>query len=292
MRWLSFGAPGGERPGVLLADEEVLDVAAAWPHWPRSWRGLLAAGIHPEIERAARAGKFSRRHVRPLASLTLAPPVHDPSKVLALGRNYESHAAEQKRAASSEPLLFAKVPSCLIGHGQTVVVPRHESRPDFEAELALVIGRRCKAVRAEQALDYVAGVTAFNDVSGRDAQFKDRLWLRGKGFDTFGPVGPWVVSLDEIGDPDDLRLQMVINGELRQDARTAEMIVGCGGIVAYISQQMTLLPGDLIATGTPGGVGVFREPPIFLQDGDQMEVHLEGVGVLANPVSRPALHPG
>jgi 2-keto-4-pentenoate hydratase/2-oxohepta-3-ene-1,7-dioic acid hydratase in catechol pathway len=288
MKWLSFGPQGGERPGVLLDENTVLDVAAAWPQWPRSWRGLLAAGMASEIERLIGAGEFSQRHVHPLEGLILAPPVPDPSKVVALGRNYESHAAEQKRAASTEPLLFAKAPSSLIGHGQTVRVPPHESQPDFEAELALVIGLRSKDVRHEDALDHVAGITAFNDVSGREAQFKDRLWLRGKGFDTFGPVGPWVVTLDEIRDPDDLGLKMVVNGEVRQDARTSEMIVGCAGIVAYISQQMTLLPGDLIATGTPGGVGVFRKPPIFLEGGDQMEVHLEGVGVLANPVSRSA----
>lgn len=286
MRWLSFGSPGGERPGVLVNDEEVLDIAAQWPHWPRSWRHLLAGGIDREIERQVNGGRFSAGHVHPLSEIVFAPPVPDPSKVIALGRNYASHAAEQKRAVSEQPLLFAKAPSCLIGHKQTVFVPAHESRPDFEAELALVIGKRSTNVHTREALDHVAGVTAFNDVSGREAQFSDRLWLRGKSFDTFGPAGPWVVSIDEIGDPDDLELKMTVNGEVRQLARTSEMTVACAEIITFVSAQMTLLPGDLIATGTPAGVGVFRDPPIFLQDGDRMEVHLENVGVLANAVKR------
>jgi len=287
MRWLSFGDPGGERPGVRIGAGEVLDVAAEWPHWPRSWRGLLAAGIHAEIARAVARGNFHSWNVRPLAGLRLAPPVPDPSKVIALGRNYPAHASEQDRAVPETPLLFAKAPSCLVGHEAPVIVPPHESRPDYEAEMALVIGTRAREVGEREALACLAGVTAFNDVSGREAQFSDRLWLRGKSFETFGPSGPWVVDLDEVGNPDDLALSLVLNGETRQQARTAEMAVGCARLVAWISGQMTLHPGDLIATGTPAGVGVFRDPPVFLQDGDVMEVHLEGVGTLRNRVVRP-----
>ncbi len=287
MRWLSFGDPGGERPGVLVSPGEVLDIAGQWPHWPRSWRGLLAADLAPELGRLVAAGHFAARHIRPLTQLRLAPPVPDPSKVIALGRNYASHAAEQQRSVSEQPLLFAKAPSSLIGHEDVVVVPPDEGRPDYEAEMALVLGHRVRDVPEREALSCVAGVTAFNDVSGRDAQFGDKLWFRGKGFDTFGPCGPWVVSLDELGDPGDLALRMIVNGEVRQEARTSEMTATPAAIVSYISRQLTLLPGDIIATGTPAGVGVFRNPPIFLQDGDRMEVHLEGVGVLANPVRRP-----
>ncbi len=286
MKWLSFDHPGGERPGVLVGDDQVLDIAGQWPQWPRGWRQILAAGIDKEIARRVDAGSFESRHIRPLSSIRLAPPVPDTSKVIALGRNYSAHAAEQNRSASEKPMLFAKAPSSLVGHEATVIVPAHESKPDFEAEMALVIGRTAKAVEVDDALSYVTGVTAFNDVSGREAQFNDRLWFRGKGFDTFGPVGPWVVSCDEIGDPDDLGLKMVVNGEIRQEARTAEMVVSSAGIIAYVSYQMTLFPGDIVVTGTPAGVGVFRDPPIFLQDGDRMEVHLEGVGILANPVRR------
>ena len=286
MKWLSFDHPGGEHPGVLVGDEQVLDITSQWPQWPRSWRQILAAGIDKEVARLVAAGSFESRHTQPLSSIRFAPPVPDTSKVIALGRNYGAHAAEQNRAASEKPMLFAKAPSCLVGHEAMVIVPAHESKPDFEAEMALVIGRTAKAVEIDDALSYVAGVTAFNDVSGREAQFSDKLWLRGKGFDTFGPVGPWVVSCDEIGDPDDLGLKMFINGQIRQEARTAEMVVSCAGIIAYVSHQMTLFPGDIIVTGTPAGVGVFRDPPIFLQDGDRMEVHLEGVGILANSVQR------
>ncbi|MFH1144674.1 MAG: fumarylacetoacetate hydrolase family protein [Candidatus Eisenbacteria bacterium] len=288
MRWLSFGERGGERPGVLLDGERVLDLAGEWPDWPRSWRGLLAAGLAPLIRLEIARGRFHEWHVRRLADLILAPPIPDPSKVIALGRNYPAHAAEQNRPPSMVPLPFAKAPSCLIGCGADVVVPAHESRPDCEAEMALVIGRPAREVREAEALACVAGITAFNDVSGREAQFADRLWLRGKSYDTFGPLGPWVAELEDIGDPDDLGLAMTVNGEVRQQARTAEMTAGCARLVSWISQQMTLLPGDVIATGTPAGVGVFRDPPIFLQDGDRMEVRLEGVGVLHNRVVRKA----
>ncbi len=286
MKWLSFNHPEGERPGVLVGDDQVLDIAGQWPQWPRSWRQLLAAGIDKEIARLVDAGSFESQHVQPLSSIRFAPPVPDTSKVVALGRNYGAHAAEQNRKASEQPMLFAKAPSCLVGHEATVIVPAHESKPDFEAEMALVIGRTAKAVKVDDALSHVAGVTAFNDVSGREAQFSDRLWFRGKGFDTFGPVGPWVVSSDEIGDPDDLGIKMVVNDEVRQEARTAEMVVPTAEIIAFVSHQMTLFPGDIIVTGTPAGVGVFQDPPIFLQDGDRMEVHLEGVGILANSVRR------
>ncbi|MBM3316445.1 MAG: fumarylacetoacetate hydrolase family protein [Candidatus Eisenbacteria bacterium] len=287
MRWLSFGPPGGERPGVMIEPGVLLDIAACRPHWPRDWAGLLAANLLEEVRRLAAEADFSARHTRPLAGLPLAPPVPRPSKVIALGRNYPAHAAEQQRRAPDRPLLFAKAPSCLIGQGCPVVVPARESRPDYEGEMALVVGRPLKDIPEERALEGLAGVTVFNDVSGREAQFGDKLWLRGKSFDTFGPIGPWAVTLDEVGDPDDLRLRTRVNGETRQDARTAEMTVSCAGIVAYVSAQMTLLPGDVIATGTPAGVGVFRDPPLFLQDGDIVEIELQGVGVLRNPVVRP-----
>lgn len=288
MRWLSFGVAGAERPGVLLEGDRVLDLAACRPHWPRSWGDLLAQGLLAEAARLAAAGEFRARHVRPLADLVVAPPVPRPSKIVALGRNYASHAAEQQRAAPERPILFAKAPSCLIGHEAPIVVPAHESQPDYEGEMALIVGARLKDCPVACALAGLAGVTAFNDVSGREAQFGDRRWLRGKSFDTFGPIGPWAVTLDELGDPDDLGLETRVNGETRQRARTSEMTVSCAAIVAYVSAQMTLEPGDVIATGTPAGVGVFRDPPLFLQEGDCVEVELERLGVLRNRVRRPA----
>lgn len=285
MRWLSFGARGGERPGVLLHDG-LLDVAAKCPHWPRTWRGLLAAGLLGEIARLVAERRFSSHCVIPIDLHPFAPPVPDCEKIVCLGRNYAAHAAEQQRQAPEVPLLFAKAPSAMIGHEATVIVPPDESRPDYEAEMALVIGRTAHGVSPETALEYLAGVTVFNDVSGREAQFGDKLWFRGKSFDTFAPIGPWVVTLDEVGDIDNLALVMRVNGEVRQQARTGEMSIDCAHIISYVSRQMALRPGDIIATGTPAGVGVFRTPPVFLQNGDVMEVELEGVGVLRNPVRR------
>lgn len=286
MKWLSFGPAGAERPGVLIHGDEVLDLAAAFPHWPRSWRGLLAEGLLPEIRRVVAAGDVAADHRRPLDAVPLAPPIPDPSKIIALGRNYASHAAEQNRKVSERPLLFAKAPSCLLPHGGTIVVPPHESKPDAEAEMALIIGRRAKNLTVGDALDYVAAITAFNDVSGREAQFGDKLWLRGKSYDTFGPAGPWAVTLDEAGDPDRLAISLKVNDRIWQEGSTAEMMVSSREILAYVSAQMTLMPGDMIATGTPAGVGVFQDPPVFLQDGDRVAVSLEKVGTLVNRVRR------
>ncbi len=277
---------GEETPALKLSDSEVLAVADQWPEFESSWCRILHQGQMEEIARRVADGEYDRNHVKPLDSLILAPPVPDPSKVIALGRNYESHAAEQNCQVTPKPLLFAKAPSSLIGHDGVVVVPANESKPDFEAEMVLVIGKRGKNVRAEEAADYIAGITAFNDVSGREAQFSDKLWFRGKGPDTFGPLGPWVVTLDEIDDINDLAISMTVNGEVMQSASTRELVFDAAAIIAFISEQMTLLPGDLVATGTPAGVGVFRDPPIALQDGDEMEVYLEGVGVLHNRVVR------
>lgn len=286
MKWLSFGEAGAEKPGVLLSDDEVLDVQARWPEFPGSWRCILTAGRLDQISEAVAIDDYSASHVRQLADLKLGPPITDPSKFIALGRNYEAHAAEQNRKVTELPLLFSKATTCLLGHQGEVIVPPEEHKPDFEAEMVLVIGKKTKRVTVADALDHVIGITAGNDVSGREAQFSDKLWFRGKGMDTFGPIGPWVVTLDEVGDPGKLAIKMVINGKVMQEATTAEMVFGSAEIVSFISQTMTLLPGDLISTGTPSGVGVFRDPPIFLQDGDRMEVHLEKVGVLVNTVVR------
>jgi len=277
---------GEELPGVMVGESEVLSIARQWPEYGSSWRWILHRGLMDEIIGKVAAGDYERHHILPFNSLVLAPPVPDPSKMIALGRNYASHAAEQNREVAPKPLLFAKAPSSLIGHEAMVVVPPQESKPDFEAEMVLVIGKRAKNVSSADAMKYLAGITAFNDVSGREAQFSDKLWFRGKGPDTFGPLGPWVVTLNEIGDPDDLMISMKINGEEKQSARTCEMVFDSPSIIEFISKQMTLLPGDLIATGTPSGVGVFRDPPIALNNGDEMEIFLEGVGVLRNRVVR------
>ncbi|HZQ03571.1 MAG TPA: fumarylacetoacetate hydrolase family protein [Gaiellaceae bacterium] len=204
-------------------------------------------------------------------------------KIVCLGLNYRRHAEEQSVELPKAPLLFGKFANTLCGDGDAILLPPGIGHVDAEAELAVVIGRRAHAVPEADALAYVAGYTCANDVSARDAQHRDGQWFRGKGYDTFCPVGPRIVPADEL-DPGDLRIQQRLNGEVLQDARTSMLIFSVPQLVAYISGVLTLEPGDLILTGTPGGVGVFREPKVALQDGDVVEIELEGVGVLRNDV--------
>lgn len=211
-------------------------------------------------------------------TLQLLPPVQ-PSKIVCVGRNYAAHAAEHSAPVPDDPMLFLKPPSALIGHGDPVVIPQGIGRVEHEAELAVIIGQRAWRVERPEALDYVLGYTCANDVSARDFQKKDGQWGRAKGFDTFCPLGPWIVT--DL-DPRDLKVSCRVNGEPRQSARTAEMVFDVPALIAFISRVMTLLPGDVILTGTPAGVGPLAE-------GDMVEVEIEGIGVLRNPVqSGPA----
>jgi 2-keto-4-pentenoate hydratase/2-oxohepta-3-ene-1,7-dioic acid hydratase in catechol pathway len=222
--------------------------------------------------------------VRPIASLHLLAPVTRPPKIVAVGRNYREHAAEEEAALPEAPLLFAKLPSAVVGDGAPVVWSADVTgQVDYEAELAVVIGRRARHVPVAEALDHVLGYTCVNDVSARDLQVRDGQWTRAKGLDTFCPMGPWVVTADEIPDPGALRVRCRVNGEVRQDASTAALVHGVAALIAYCSSSFTLEPGDILATGTPGGVGAFHDPPVFLADGDVMEVEIEGIGVLRNP---------
>jgi len=209
------------------------------------------------------------------------PPFRRPSKVLALAWNYRAHAEEGGREVPAEPVFFAKAPSCLIGHGECIVVPEGIGRVDPEVELAVVLGRRARAVSAQEAYDYVAGYTVFNDVTARDLQRGDiqegRPWFRAKSLDTFGPVGPWLVTSDEVGDPHGLTLELEVNGKLRQSASTADMLFSVPELVEYISQYITLCPGDVIATGTPAGIAPVRP-------GDEVVCRVEGIGTLINSV--------
>jgi 5-carboxymethyl-2-hydroxymuconate isomerase len=203
---------------------------------------------------------------------------------VAVGRNYREHAAEEAAALPEAPLLFAKLPSAVVGDAAPVVWSADVTgQVDYEAELAVVIGRRARHVAVAEALHHVLGYTGVNDVSARDLQVRDGQWTRAKGLDTFCPMGPWVVTADEIPDPDALRVRCRVNGEVRQDASTAALVHGVAALIAYCSSSFTLEPGDILATGTPGGVGAFHDPPVFLADGDVMEVEIEGIGVLRNP---------
>jgi 2-keto-4-pentenoate hydratase/2-oxohepta-3-ene-1,7-dioic acid hydratase in catechol pathway len=211
-------------------------------------------------------------------------PIERPNKIVCVGLNYRDHAEEQGVDLPEEPLLFAKWPNALIGPGDPIVIPPLVTQCDYEAELGVVIGTRVKAVSKENALEAVRGYLCANDVSARDLQFKDGQWTRGKSPDTFCPVGPVLVPATEVPDPHALRIRAIVGGEVLQDSTTANLIFGVDAIISHASQTMTLEPGDLILTGTPAGVGIFRDPPRLLRPGDQVTIEIEGVGTLTNPV--------
>ena len=211
-------------------------------------------------------------------------PIERPQKIICVGLNYRDHAEEQGIAAPEKPILFAKWPNTLTGPGEPIELPAISEQVDYEAELGVVIGSRVRNVSVENALEAVAGYVCVNDVSARDLQFSDGQWTRGKSPDTFCPVGPQVVPAAELPDPQALGIRAILNGRTMQDSSTANMIFGVAEIIAFTSQTITLEPGDLIATGTPAGVGVFRDPPVFLQPGDEITIEIDGIGSLTNPV--------
>jgi 2-keto-4-pentenoate hydratase/2-oxohepta-3-ene-1,7-dioic acid hydratase in catechol pathway len=218
-------------------------------------------------------------------------PLEHVGKIIAVGLNYREHADEGKVEAPQTPVLFTKWPNCLIGDGEPIVLPEGVVKADWEAELTVVIGRTARHVSVEDALDYVGGYTCMNDVSDREAQFIEGQWSRAKSYDTFGPLGPRVVPAAEIGDPQRLAISARLNGEVMQSSNTSQMIHSVASLIAFISSRITLEPGDLIATGTPAGVGAFREVPIFLQPGDTISVEVEGIGTLTNPVIAESARP-
>jgi len=210
-------------------------------------------------------------------------PIERPGKIVCVGLNYRDHAEEQGAELPSEPLLFAKFPNALIGPGEPIVIPPIVTQCDYEAELGVVIGSLVRNVSKENAFEAVLGYLCANDVSARDLQFSDGQWTRGKSVDTFCPVGP-LIAAEEISDPHDLRIRAIVSGEVLQDSTTANLIFGVDEVIAHATKTMTLEPGDLILTGTPAGVGVFRDPQRLLQPGDEVTIEIEGVGSLTNPV--------
>ena len=212
-------------------------------------------------------------------------PIERPGKIVCVGLNYRDHAEEQGAPLPEAPLLFAKWQNALIGPGEPIVIPPIVTKCDYEAELGVVIGTRVRNASLEDALEAVAGYTCVNDVSARDLQFADGQWTRGKSPDTFCPVGPRLVPRDEVPDPQQLAIRAVLNGETMQESSTSNMVFGVAGLIAYITRTITLEPGDLIATGTPAGVGAFRSPPVFMQPGDEITIEIEGLGTLTNPVA-------
>ena len=212
-------------------------------------------------------------------------PFARPGKIVCVGLNYRDHAEESGMEIPQRPLLFAKWPNSLIGPGRPIVLPEQAKEVDYEAELGVVIGKRAQRVPVAEALQYVGGYVCANEVSARDIQFADGQWTRGKSFDTFGPVGP-ITPADQVPDPQALKIRCLLNGEVVQDSSTSEMIFTVAEVIAFTSDGITLDPGDLILTGTPAGVGFGRKPPVYLADGDEVTIEIEGVGSLTNPVRR------
>jgi 2-keto-4-pentenoate hydratase/2-oxohepta-3-ene-1,7-dioic acid hydratase in catechol pathway len=293
MRLISFHVPNMAEPqlGVLVGDRAIAATTLA-TGLPGTMRELLAdvpAGLTALRDAAPteRVGDLGT----PLSTLRLAAPVPRPGKVVAIGRNYPDHTQEQGATPPPEPLIFAKFTTAVVGPGDEIRWdPALTSQVDWEAELAVVIGKTARRVPEERALDYVLGYTCLDDVSARDLQFGDKQWVRGKSLDSFCPIGPAVVTADEIPDPDNLAIRCVVNGETVQQDNTANMFYAVRRLISHASNAFTLEPGDVIATGTPGGVGVFRDPPRFLHDGDVVEVVIEGIGTLENTCreERPA----
>ena len=211
-------------------------------------------------------------------------PVPRPGKLICIGLNYRDHAQEANMPLPDKPVVFSKFSSAVIAPGEPIVIPSTTQKVDYEAELAVVIGRRAKHVSADRAYDYVLGYTAFNDVTARDFQFSDGQWQRGKSCDTFAPMGQTIVTTDTIPNPHKLSIKLTLNGEIMQDSNTDQLIFGVPRLIELISESITLEPGDVIATGTPAGVGFARKPPVFLKPGDQMEIYIQGMGGLGNPV--------
>jgi len=279
MRLIRMGAPGQERPGLSI-DGKVVDLRVFFPEMPdidefffrQGWLERLAG-----LDLAAHARESKER---------LGPPITRPSKIICLGKNYAEHAREGGFETPASPLIFSKTPNTLNGPFDPILLPRSSGKVDWEVELALVIGKAGKRIERARALSYVAGVTVMNDVSGREAQFADSQWFRGKSFDTFAPMGPALVTLDEIGDPHNLRLTASVNNQIMQDGHTRDLIFDLPALIADISEDITLVPGDVISTGTPAGVGIFRDPPIVLGEGDEVSCWIEKIGAIANRVVR------
>jgi acylpyruvate hydrolase len=280
MRLLTFDDGSGPQAG-LLAGEDVVPVSALDAP-ASSVKGLLEALDANGLADLAERAKSAPQRIA-LAGLRLLAPVPNPEKIICLGLNYRDHAEESGQEIPAAPLWFAKFANSLIGSGQDIVLPSaHPDYVDYEAELAVVIGRTANRVEEADALSYLAGAMPFNDVSARDLQLQNPLWTSGKAVDTFGPCGPALVTLDEAGDLGSLALRTRINGEVVQEGNTSNLIFGVAEAVAWLSRTITLAPGDIIATGTPAGVG--GPQGIFLRDGDTVEVEIDRLGVLSNPV--------
>lgn len=266
---------GESSPASLLA---WFDTESVWFQRARAVYQSTAANLEG-IERARQAGLLLKR-----SNARLLAPVPRPGKLICIGLNYRDHAAESKMPIPERPLVFSKFTTSVIAPNDAVVIPRASRQVDYEAELAVVVGRRAKNVKRDSAFDYVLGYTIINDVSARDFQFADGQWQRGKSCDTFAPMGEFIATTDEIPDPHKLPIKLRLNGQTMQDSNTDQFVFGVPELIEFLSETITLEPGDVIATGTPPGVGFARKPPVFLQPGDVMEIEIENLGTLRNTV--------
>jgi 2-keto-4-pentenoate hydratase/2-oxohepta-3-ene-1,7-dioic acid hydratase in catechol pathway len=284
MRLVRFSHDGAIRLGALSGGQTVVDLQRADPSLPADLIPFLEGGS-ALLARAAQAADHAPAAATvPLSAVRLLAPLPRPGKIICIGLNYRDHAAESNVAVPEYPTVFAKFANTISGPGDPIVLPRISSQVDYEGELGVVIGRRAHHVPEAEALTYAGGYLPFNDVSARDFQHRTSQWTLGKTFDTFGPLGPALVTADEVGDPQRLGLRVTIGDEVLQDANTGSMIFTVAQLIAYLSTIITLEPGDLIATGTPSGVGAARTPPRFLRPGDIVRVAIERLGVLENPV--------
>jgi 2-keto-4-pentenoate hydratase/2-oxohepta-3-ene-1,7-dioic acid hydratase in catechol pathway len=287
MKMVRFGAPGAERPGIWLesagpeAKPMLLDVRAMAFDIEDYNEHFFA---HFGLERLANLLREPGRKLVPAEGVRLGPPVSQPDKIICLGKNYAAHAREFDAKIPGSPILFSKAGSALSGPTDPIILPRGVTQVDGEVELAVVIGKTAHRVAENDALNYVAGYSVLDDVTDREAQRAASQWFRGKSPDTFCPLGPFLVTRDEIPDPHRLQLTSSINGRIFQDGNTADMIFNIPFLIAFISATITLLPGDVLATGTPAGIGSARTPPVFLRNGDRIECAVAGIGRQNNPV--------
>jgi 2-keto-4-pentenoate hydratase/2-oxohepta-3-ene-1,7-dioic acid hydratase in catechol pathway len=295
MKLITYRTPGAfpaepgraERLGLLNGERAVPAAQIAPGGHPATMADLLRGGpaALEDLRYAweAWSTEAGPEEGTPATELEFLPPVPRPGKIVAIGVNYRSHAEEQGREPPTSPVIFAKFPTALVGHRAKISWDRSlTDAVDLEAELAVVIGRPARRVAEAEALGHVLGYSCLNDVSARDLQFADRQFVRAKSLDTFCPLGPALVTADEIGDPQALRLRSLVNGEVMQDASTSEMLFGVASLISFCSQAFTLEPGDIIATGTPAGVGWFREPKRMLADSDEVVIEIERIGRLVN----------
>jgi acylpyruvate hydrolase len=299
MRLVTYARMGVPSIGVEL-DSGILDIPDAASHFGRKYhvRGhsfpttmmdLLQweSGIdvvRQIVQRYLKTPKSERIMTRPLSSVTLEAPISRPGKIVALGKNYLDHVEETGADVPKFPVVFAKFPSSVIGPDDHIRLPEVSSKIDWEVELGIVIGKSCRDVNEKKSLEYVAGYTVINDVTARDIQMNDGQWVRGKSLDGFCPMGPCIVTQDELDDASKLKMHTKVNGVLKQESSTSKMIFDVRKIVSFLSKSFTLEPGDVIATGTPSGVGFVREPPEFLKAGDRLELYIEKIGYLRNKV--------